>query len=97
MSPLITPLKINNLAFVLFMIIFSYLQHIESVKPAFVVQGVLEGEGALEHFRDHKHSHINQHQSRLKRSSITAPNRNTKNSFINRYLTWNIADAKHTL
>ena len=40
------------------MIIFSYLQHIESVKPAFVVQGVLEGEGALEHFRDHKHSKI---------------------------------------
>ena len=53
MSPLIIALKINNLAFVLFMIIFSYLQHIESVKPAFVVQGVLEGEGALEHFRDH--------------------------------------------
>ena len=59
MSPLIIALKINNLAFVLFMIIFSYLQHIESVKPAFVVQGVLEGEGALEHFGDHKYSHIN--------------------------------------
>ena len=97
MSLLIIPLKIDNLAFVLFMIIFRYLQHIESVKPAFVVQGVLEGEGALEHFRDHKHSHINQHKSTLTRSSITAPNRTTKNSIINRYLTWNIADAKHTL
>ena len=93
MSPLIIALKINNLAFVL----FHYLQHIESVKPAFVVQGVLEGEGALEHFRDHKHSHINQHKSSLARSSITAPNRTTKNLIIIRYLTWNIADAKHTL
>ena len=93
MSPVNIAIKMNNLAFVL----FHHLQHIESVKPAFVVQGVLEGEGALGHFRGHKHSHLNQHQSRLKRSSITAPNRNTKNSIINRYLTWNIADAKHTL
>ena len=93
MSPVNIAIKINNLAFVL----FHYLQHIESVKPAFVVQGVLEGEGALEHFRDHKHSHINQLKSSLTRSSITAPNRTTKNSITNRYLTWNIADAKHTL
>ena len=55
MSPVNIAIKMNNLAFVL----FHHLQHIESVKPAFVVQGVLEGEGALEHFGDHKHSHIN--------------------------------------